>query len=263
MAHKPGYESLPGSQNPNMAAPAKVVLAEPQKLSSEEEYVLNLDPSTVATWSCDDVVMNFLNKAGLQYLSEQFVANKINGKCLMLLQEHHLVEMGIQCLGDRLKLMDLIQLLKKKKKEAELTTAQWSGVTPSAGCAYKEDCGECCVAYLCPCCLAKTFWRVTGQGIFYKKEPPCGLFTGSVSTEYMDYRFLKDLELKRTNKFCCCCTANELEIYSDDHDSGAVQKEGEAPNPGAFHPHVLRHPEAAEVEKIIRNAWSRARLVAE
>jgi hypothetical protein len=87
--------------------------------------------------------------------------------------------MGIQCLGDRLTLMDFITLLKKKKKEAEMSGAQWSGVTPGPGCAYKEDCGECCVAYLCPCCLAKTFWRVTGQGIFYKKEPPCGLFTGS------------------------------------------------------------------------------------
>lgn len=72
--------------------------------------------------------------------------------------------------------MDLIGLLKRKKKEAELSASKWSGVTPAPGIRYKEDCGECCVAYCCPCCLAKTFWRVTGQGVFYKREPPCGLW---------------------------------------------------------------------------------------
>ena len=95
------------------------------------------------------------------------------------LRQNHLEEMGITVLGDRIYLMDLIMLLKKKKKEVELSSAQWSGVTPAPGIAYKEDCGECCLAYCCPCCLAKVFWRVTGQGVFYKKESPCGLTTGS------------------------------------------------------------------------------------
>ena len=89
----------------------------------------------------------------------------------------HLHELGITCLGDRIYLTELIGLLKKKKREAELSAAKWSGVTPAPGIAYKEDCGECCVAYFCPCCLAKTYWRVTGQGVFYKREPPCGLWT--------------------------------------------------------------------------------------
>lgn len=79
----------------------------------------------------------------------------------------------------------------------------------------------------------------------------------------MDYRFFKDMELKHNRRCLCCCTATELEMYVDDHDHGGAQKEGDAPNPGAFHPHVLRHPEAARVEQIIRNAWSKSRLVAE
>lgn len=88
----------------------------------------------------------------------------------------HLHELGISCLGDRIYLTELIGLLKKKKREADLSAAKWSGVTPAPGFAYKEDCGECCLAYFCPCCLAKTYWRVTGQGVFYKREPPCGLW---------------------------------------------------------------------------------------
>ena len=89
------------------------------------------------------------------------------------------MEMGITCLGDRIYLMELIGLLKKKKKEAELNASLWSGVVPAPGLAYKEDCGECCVTTCCPCCVAKTYWRVTGQGVFYRKEPPCGLWVGS------------------------------------------------------------------------------------
>lgn len=81
--------------------------------------------------------------------------------------------------------MELVGLLKKKKREADLSAAKWSGVTPAPGLAYKEDCGECCVAYFCPCCLAKTYWRVTGQGVFYKREPPCGLWTEGESTFYI------------------------------------------------------------------------------
>ncbi|CAH3034731.1 unnamed protein product [Porites lobata] len=265
MAHKQQYESLPGKNGgePPMASKeATVIVSQPAKLSPTEEYVLNLDPNTVAGWSVQEVNQNFLERAGLGYMAEMFSVNKINGKCLMLLTEGHLHELGITCLGDRIYLTELIGLLKKKKREAELSAAKWSGVTPAPGIAYKEDCGECCVAYFCPCCLAKTYWRVTGQGVFYKREPPCGLWT-EVRTEYMDYRFFKDLELKTTRKCLCCCTATELEMYVDDHDSSGAQKEGEPPNPGAFHPHVLRHPEARNVEQIIRNSWNRARLVAE
>ena len=52
MAHKQQYESLPGrdSSEKDMSG-AKgdpVVLSQPTKLSATEEYVLNLDPNTVA-----------------------------------------------------------------------------------------------------------------------------------------------------------------------------------------------------------------------
>jgi len=92
-------------------------------------------------------------------------------------------------------------LLKKKKREAELSAAKWSGMTPAPGIAYKEDCGECCVAYFCPCCLAKTYWRVTGQGVFYKREPPCGL--------WMEGKFL-ELSYFCINKFFFIHTALTL-----------------------------------------------------
>ena len=82
-----------------------------------------------------------------------------------------------------------------------------------------------------------------------------------VSTEYMDFRFFKDLELKENFFFCCCCKRYALEMYVEDKDAKASERD---PSAGAFTaPHILLHPEAAKVERIVRNAWSQARLVAD
>ena len=82
-----------------------------------------------------------------------------------------------------------------------------------------------------------------------------------VSTEYMDFRFFKDLELKENFFFCCCCKRHALEMYVEDKDSKASERD---PSAGAFTaPHILLHPEAAKVERIVRNAWAQARLVAD
>ena len=51
MAHKQQYESLPGKNGgeaPMASKEATVIVSQPAKLSPTEEYVLNLDPNTVA-----------------------------------------------------------------------------------------------------------------------------------------------------------------------------------------------------------------------
>ena len=52
---------------------------------------------------------------------------------------------------------------------------------------------------------------MTGQGIRWKKGS-----TGTI--KFVDYRFVKDLEL-RSDTCCCCCVRSELEIYADHKDS--------------------------------------------
>ena len=42
--------------------------------------------------------------------------------------------MGIQAIGDRVYMLEMITLLKKKKRELETTAALWSGETPADGC---------------------------------------------------------------------------------------------------------------------------------
>ena len=77
----------------------------------------------------------------------------------------------------------------------------------------------------------------------------------------MDYRFFKDLELKEEHLCCCFCRRFRLELYVDDKDNKAAER-GDASSSFPV-PHELLHPDAPKVEKIIRNAWNAARLVAE
>ena len=42
--------------------------------------------------------------------------------------------MGIQAIGDRVYMVEMIKMLKKKKLELETTAAKWSGETPAGGC---------------------------------------------------------------------------------------------------------------------------------
>ena len=51
-------------------------------------------------------------------------------------------------------------------------------------------------------------------------------------------------------------------MFVDDKDQSGAERQEESANSAFATPHVLVHPEAPEVEKIIRNAWSKAHLVA-
>jgi len=258
---KRDYNVIAGESHAVEAHTSTVVTSQPAGQSGTENYVLDLDAQQVATWTPEDVINFFVEKVGLGYLNEAFLANKITGRALMLLTEDHLKEMGVHAIGDRVYLIDMIGLLKKKKKELETSATLWSGETPATGFAYSKGCCHGIGRILCPCCITRTYWKVTAQGVFYREVPPFRKHFGTVSTEYMDFRFFKDLELKENFFFCCCCKRHALEMYVEDKDSKASERD---PSAGAFTaPHILLHPEAAKVERIVRNAWAQARLVAD
>ena len=60
---------------------------------------------------------------------------------------------------------------------------------------------------------------MTGQGICWRKNHAALDCCGDIETQFIDYRFLKDLELHREPKCCCCCVGSEFLIYADDKDS--------------------------------------------
>ena len=107
-----------------------------------------------------------------------------------------------------------------------------------------------------------------------------------VETQFIDYRFLKDLELRREPKCLCCFEGQELLIYADDKDSVRLElllvtdlhahyfhhyfystrqaKSAVSGGPDQeVEPVAILHRQAGKAEGIIRNAWADARLVAD
>jgi len=83
-------------------------------------------------------------------------------------------------------------------------------------------------------------------------------------TQFVDYRFVKDLELRAQPRFCCCCIGKELLIYADDKDSVSTRQSEAVVNQSAEHaPISILHPDAQKVEAIVRNAWADSKLVSD
>ncbi len=71
----------------------------------------------------------------------------------------------------------------------------------------------------CPCCVPTTEWRVTGQGIRWRKNTSAIDCCGEVETQFIDFRFLKDLEFRKDPTCLCCCVGSKLLLYADDKDT--------------------------------------------
>ena len=229
-----------------------VISTQPTQKSDMEQYLLDLDSKQVGSWSAEEVASHFLEKINCGNVSKQFLTNKIDGQILFMLQEEHLKEIGVSVIGERLYILKQISVLKKKKKEMDSTATLWSGETPTGGCAYSDNFIQYCQQKCCPCCVAKAYWKVTPQGVFHQRVPPCGrICCRTVTTDFMDYRFFKDIDVKK-ERDCCCGDRYMLEMYVNDADQEKAS---------TFISHTLLHPHAEKVEQIIRNQWSAATIL--
>ena len=124
---------------------------------------------TYSDWTEAEVVENYLKPIGMEFMSKAFMENHITGAVLLALREEHIKELGCAVLGDRILFMEYLQLLKKHKKDLDRSRALWSGQTPINSCAYHQNCGKYLFFLVCGCCVRKVDWRITGQGIRWRK----------------------------------------------------------------------------------------------
>lgn len=244
---------------------AAVITTQPKSKRKEiDSFVRDLDPTQVCDWTETDVVDRFLKPIGMEFMAKAFIENKITGTVLMALTESHMKEMGCCVLGDRILFLDYLVLLKKHKRDADRSRALWHATTPVRNCAYHRNCFDFCCFLLCPCCIPTVEWRITGQGIRWRQNRAAINCCGNVETQFIDYRFMKDLELRQDPKFCCFCRGNELYIYADDKDSVSTrQTQSAVAAEGDLQPVIIRHPDCVKAESILRNAWADAKLVAD
>ena len=61
-----------------------------------------------------------------------------------VLQEDHLKEMKVMVVGDRVRFLEYLKLLKKLKRDADRSKSLWTATTPVKNCAYHKNCGSFC-----------------------------------------------------------------------------------------------------------------------
>ena len=229
------------------------VTRQPRVAHTDTDAVLKkLELSRVREWSENDVINNFLQPLGFDYCSKAFEQQRITGPALVALTEEHLKELNVMLLGDRVLFLEYLGILRKKKRQQERAKSLWTGTTPHVSCAYSSNPGQYLFWFCCPCCVAKTTWSITPQGLRSSAYPASLNLVGETQRDFIDFRFLKDLEIHSAPTCMCCCRGHELLIYADDPSENSAKHD---------EPTVISHPEAILVESIIRNAWAEARLV--
>ena len=121
----------------------------------------------------EEVVEKYLKPIGMEYLAQAFIGSQINGRNLLALNEHQVIQLGCHATGDRMLFMEYLQIIKKKcddPNNQKPIAALWTGRTPVEGCAYHQDCCHCCGFVCCIYCTRKTKWEVTKEGIKWTKR---------------------------------------------------------------------------------------------
>ncbi|WP_411025009.1 hypothetical protein, partial [Salmonella sp. s54836] len=142
------------------------------------------------------------------------------------------------------------------KKQVERGRTLWQADTPPKKYAYSDNFCQWISWYCCPCFVYRTMWRVTPQGIRHRRPKPFG----EAEQGFIDFRFLKDLEIRTHKKCCFFCPFHELVIFADDASNEKKSGDNKADEEEEV---VIRHPDAYQLEDIIRNAWSDVKLVAD
>lgn len=236
--------------------PNKVITAQPNRISDVDHTLLDIN----LTDSQQDIIKTIVEKISHYSTLEKdlILANKMDGKSLLLLQEEHLKEMDIKAIGGKVYLFQLLNLLKKKVTEVESPSPIWRGETPYGGWEYSKDIFDVIKRYVMPCFSDTTYWEVSDEGLYYKTTPACDSCFGSAVTEFIDYTFFKDIELKEES--FCCFNRYELEIsvVRDLQETTSTPRRSKCATR-----HTIVHPQAPMIEKMLRSAWNTAKNVSE
>lgn len=110
-----------------------------------------------ADWNEVEVADFFLKRVGMDHLCGTFIRSGITGPALVALREEHLVEMGCTRLGDRLLLMEYIQVHEREQAENDTCFAFATISTKSRSTLVITRCYN--IISVSTCVSKKKLWR--------------------------------------------------------------------------------------------------------
>ena len=169
--------------------------------------IINNTPSesdTYESWDAEQLA-DYISKQGLSEYSKCITQHKISGKLAPLLTQSDLKEMGLGCIGDRLRFQSIIEALKKKSRILDRGRCMWQGeerIFFSDQMAALCTCGG-----FCP--VDPSTYRLMSNYIKVKKVKPFRLgpirlcCCHEYSTNNVDLKYLTNVDVIGLPASCC------------------------------------------------------------
>jgi len=180
------------------------------------EYKLSDEP--LVKWEAADIA-GYLKSKGLEDFSEFFLSNGITGQVLHRLEDNDLKEMGVTKVGDRLKIMEALETLKKAKTLQDREKVIWEGTE----ILYFSS-GHQCFVTCCGCCPQDpSEYKLMSNNLEIKTQNPCRCGPircccgHSYDIDNVDVSGIVDADVKGVSPPClyqiCCCGAMQEHIH--------------------------------------------------
>ena len=183
------------------------------------DYVLNGNKLS-KTNSVSDAYESWSTEQFAEYIAGQglaeykvcIIAHKITGKLAPLLSELDLKEMGIKCIGDRLRFRLIVEALKRKNQILNRTRCIWQGEER----LFYSEASEF-VFTLCGCCpVDPSIYKLQGQHLKIKTVKPfrvgkirCWCCGSEYTNSNVDLTYVADVDVIGVPAPCCerimCC----------------------------------------------------------
>lgn len=226
-----------------------------------KEVLQALDPNEVKMWSVEKVIEEFVKPIGLGDLQSLFIENNITGDVLLSLDKRDLKDMKIANVGDRLYIDQCLDNLRKHYQRLKREKIIWKGMTPPGPVAYFESCWQCVAFKVCKCFMKQDAIKITAQGYTARADPPpCNIMCVGLTNDFEDFRLLKNVQWEE-RRYCCCLSKRMCLLQFDE---SAQDRQRTSGGPPPIKNVTIAHPDMTnEMIKVIKNAWTESRLVAD
>ena len=206
------------------------------------------------TWNPEQLAQ-YISKQGLGEYSKCITQHKISGKLAPLLSELDLKEMGIKCIGDRLRFRLIVDNLKRKSRVSDRSRCLWEG---QERVFFSSVTGSICTCFgLCP--IDPSTYKLMSNYIRVKKVKPFRLgpvrmcCCNQYTTNNVDLTYLTNVDVIGIPATCCervlCCAPGK--------DIVDIEIRGVGDNV-FYHKVVLKEGEGDKVAFLILNGVDQA-----
>eukprot|EP00472_Partenskyella_glossopodia_P003330 CAMPEP_0197532466 /NCGR_PEP_ID=MMETSP1318-20131121/39795_1 /TAXON_ID=552666 /ORGANISM="Partenskyella glossopodia, Strain RCC365" /LENGTH=244 /DNA_ID=CAMNT_0043089033 /DNA_START=70 /DNA_END=804 /DNA_ORIENTATION=- len=205
---------------------------------------------SVTDWTVQ-AVGDYVANSGFPDLAPKFMAHKIDGSVLYYLGREELIEVGVTCVGDRLKIQRQIGQLQTQARAEFRNAVTWEALESRVTCCLGW---EACFGF--PCCWCqppREVYRLTRSSLrveYYDlKNNCCGMWCGGrLTIDNWELETIVDVDTATDNpRACTVCDYPRSSVEVTNRKDSVVRM-------------FLKIDEADAVQQAIRDAVAEAKI---